>query len=121
MRFVEYYSISNLINISNFRIVFQFLQSKNWTSSRSKFIPQQTMSKYSCALKKCTGLSFQDTRVRTSLSCTLISLINVESTLTDFEKFHPPCLLISLLKCLVLLQNLMMIFLTVILSYKTLF
>ena len=59
---------------------------------------------------------------------TLISLINVEPTLTNFEKFHPPQkkippprLLISLLKCLILLQNLMTIFLTIILSYKTLF
>ena len=26
-------------------------------------------------------------------ACTLISLINVGSTLTDFEKFHPPHLL----------------------------
>ena len=59
---------------------------------------------------------------------TLISLINVEPTLTNFEKFHPPKkknppprLLISLLKCLILLQNLMTIFLTNILSYKTLF
>ena len=61
------------------------------------------------------------------LSPTLISLINVEPTLTNFEKFHPPQkkippprLLISLLKCLILLQNLMTIFLTIILSYKTL-
>ena len=59
---------------------------------------------------------------------TLISLINLESTLTDFEKFHPPKkkipppnLLISLLKCLILLQKLMTIFLTIILSYKALF
>ena len=59
---------------------------------------------------------------------THISLINVEPTLTNFEKFHPPQkkippprLLISLLKCLILLQNLMTIFLTIILSYKTLF
>ena len=58
-------------------------------------------------------------------STTLISLIIVESTLIDFEKFHPPQneirtprLLISLLlKCLILLQNLMKIFLTVILSF----
>ena len=59
---------------------------------------------------------------------TLTSLINVEFRLKDFEKFHPPQkkippprLLISLVKCLILLQNLMKIFLTVILSYKTLF
>ena len=59
---------------------------------------------------------------------TLISLIKVEPRLTNFEKFHPPQkkippprLLISLLKCLILLQNLMTIFLTIILSYKTLF
>ena len=46
--------------------------------------------------------------------------------LTNFEKFHPPQkeippprLLISLLKCLILLQKLMTIFLTIILSYKT--
>ena len=52
----------------------------------------------------------------------------MEPTLTNFEKFHPPQkqnppprLLISLLKCLILLQNLMTIFLTIILSYKTLF
>ena len=52
----------------------------------------------------------------------------MEPTLTNFEKFHPPQkkippprLLISLLKCLILMQNLMTIFLTIILSYKTLF
>ena len=37
------------------------------------------------------------------------------------KKIPPPRLMISLLKCLILLQNLMKIFLTVILSYKTLF
>ena len=37
------------------------------------------------------------------------------------KKIPPPRLLISLLKCLILLQNLMTIFLTIILSYKTLF
>ena len=37
------------------------------------------------------------------------------------KKISPPRLLISLLKCLILLQNLMTIFLTIILSYKTLF
>ena len=49
----------------------------------------------------------------------------IESTLTNFEKFPPsqkeiqtPRLLISSLKCLILLQNLMKILLTVILAIK---
>ena len=50
-----------------------------------------------------------------------------EVTLADLEKFHPPQknppprLLISLQNFPIFLQNLMTIFLTVILSYKTLF
>ena len=51
-----------------------------------------------------------------------------EVTLTDFEKFRPPQnkippprLLISLQNYPIFLQNLMTIFLTVILSHKTLF
>ena len=42
-------------------------------------------------------------------TCTLISLINVESTLTDFEKFHPPQKEIHPPRLLIIL------------SYKTLF
>ena len=60
-------------------------------------------------------------------SYTLISLINVKSLLPILEnstlqkKIPPPHLLISLQNFPIFLQNLMMIFLTVILSYKTLF
>ena len=49
-------------------------------------------------------------------------------TLTDFEKFHPtqnkntPCTFIDFIaKLSIFLQNLMKIFLTIILSYKSLF
>ena len=42
-------------------------------------------------------------------------------TLTDFGKFHPAHLVIPLQKLLIFLQNLVKIFLTVILSYKSLF
>ena len=47
------------------------------------------------AVEPTSGCQFDGLVFHSVSLVTLISLINVESTLTDFEKFHPPRLLIS--------------------------